>query len=276
MVIFTEIDPLRAFLAEKRSKKKSVGLVPTMGALHEGHLSLLRESKKENDITVCSIYVNPTQFNNQNDLLKYPRNTDRDIDLLKKEFCDVLFIPGDKEIYPIQPTLSFNFGHLDNILEGKYRPGHFNGVAIVVCKLFNIVSPDNAYFGQKDYQQFRIISKLVDDLSFGINLRCISIKREVDGLAMSSRNVRLNESQRTKAVIFYNSLVKAKGLLQNGIDKEEIVLKIRELFEKDSELKLEYFEILDKDLKASKGSDLILLIAGYLGEIRLIDNMFLN
>src|SRR6478735_2463281 len=203
MEIFKEIGPLRAYLRSQKKGQSTVGLVPTMGALHTGHLTLIKEAKAENDLTVCSIYVNPTQFNNASDLAKYPRLLEKDSQLLKEAGCDVLFAPENSEMYASPSELKLEFGQLDKILEGKFRPGHFSGVGLVVSKLFNIVKPDRAYFGQKDFQQFAIISKLNEELLFGISLKAVYIVREEDGLAMSSRNLRLSSEERKKAIIFY-------------------------------------------------------------------------
>src|SRR5690349_22407745 len=163
MEIFKEIAPLKAFLRAKKQAQQSIGLVPTMGALHNGHISLIETSKVANSLTVCSIFVNPAQFNNPSDLLKYPRTLDKDISLLEKVECDVIFCPDSAEMYPEPATIKFDFGQLDKVMEGKFRPGHFSGVALVVSKLFNIVEPDRAYFGQKDWQQFSIIRQMVDE-----------------------------------------------------------------------------------------------------------------
>ena len=206
MVIFKEIEPLKAFLDNKRGRDLSIGLVPTMGALHPGHLELVKASKKVNSLAVCSIFVNPTQFNNPSDLEKYPRSLDKDIELLNSVGCDVLFFPDKKEMYQKPSTIKFDFGQLDKVLEGEFRPGHFSGVALVVSKLFNIVNPTRAYFGQKDFQQFKIINRLVEELHFNIELICFPTLREADGLAMSSRNLRLTDDQRKTALIFFKSV----------------------------------------------------------------------
>mgnify|MGYP002787668266 FL=1 len=171
MRVFKEIQPLRAYLKQIRASAKSIGFVPTMGALHSGHLSLIQASKKDNPITVSSIYVNPAQFNNPKDLAKYPRTLAEDLAMLENEGCEVVFAPSNEEMYATTPTLRFDFGGLDQILEGQYRPGHFSGVALVVAKLFNIVQPQVAYFGQKDFQQVKIIERLVEELKFDLHLR---------------------------------------------------------------------------------------------------------
>jgi len=281
MEIFKEIAPLKAFLNSKKRQDSKVGLVPTMGALHEGHLSILRQAKLENNITVCSIYVNPTQFNNANDLLKYPRNLDKDTDSLRKVDCDVLFCPDNAEMYREASLLKFDFSHLDKVMEGKFRPGHFSGVALVVSKLFNIVQPDNAYFGQKDWQQYTIIRQLVEELLFGLTLHSVPTLRETDGLAMSSRNQRLNETQRQQAIVFYNALTAARTALLAGEQIEAVQTLVKRIVEQHPNVTLEYFEVAEsknlntvENVKAADNP--IMCIAGFVGEVRLIDNMFIR
>ena len=280
MVIFKEIEPLKAFLHGKRDPGQAIGLVPTMGALHQGHLELVKASKKVNPTTVCSIFINPTQFNNLSDLEKYPRSQDRDIELLNSVGCEVLFLPDLKEMYPITSSIKFDFGQLDKVLEGEFRPGHFSGVALVVSKLFNIVNPTRAYFGQKDFQQFKIIERLVQELQFNIELICFPTLRERDGLAMSSRNLRLTDHQRKTALIFYNVLNFAKSEIKKGVDLSSMHEKILQMCLL-ANVRLEYLAlanaenlILIENVKQANQS--ILLIAGFVGEIRLIDNMFVE
>jgi pantoate--beta-alanine ligase len=281
MEIFKEIAPLKAFLKSKKRQDSTVGFVPTMGALHEGHLSILRQAKVENDITVCSIYVNPTQFNNPNDLLKYPRTLDKDTESLRKVDCDVLFCPDNAEMYREASLLKFDFSHLDKVMEGKFRPGHFSGVALVVSKLFNIVQPDNAYFGQKDWQQYTIIRQLVEELQFDLTLHSVPTLRETDGLAMSSRNQRLNDTQRKQAIVFYNALTAAKTALLNGEQTGAVQTLVKGIVEQHPNVTLEYFEVAEsknlntvENVKAADNP--IMCIAGFVGEIRLIDNMFIR
>lgn len=282
MEIFHEITPLKAFLRQIRSEGKACGLVPTMGALHDGHVSLLKRSKKENSVTVCSIYVNPTQFNNAGDLLNYPRTHDKDYELLKKVGCDVVFSPSDEVMYPDKPLIKFDFGPLDDVMEGYYRPGHFSGVALVVAKLLNVVQPDRAYFGQKDWQQATIISRLVEELKIGSEIRTVPTTREPDGLALSSRNMRLKPSERPQATIFYEVLTYAKNaLLNERAPFSAVVQRAREMFGRHAQLRLEYLELVDsKNLNpiasVENAERPILCIAGYVGEVRLIDNMFLD
>ncbi|HYF68607.1 MAG TPA: pantoate--beta-alanine ligase [Ohtaekwangia sp.] len=281
MVIFNEIAPLKAFLKEKKQAGKSIGLVPTMGALHAGHLSIIDVSRRDNDVTVCSIYVNPTQFNNASDLRLYPRTLDKDTKSLEKVECDVLFYPNNDEMYKAPSLLKFDFAHLDKVMEGQFRPGHFSGVALVVSKLFNIVEPDNAYFGQKDWQQFTVISQLTEELKFNLQLHSIPTLREADGLAMSSRNLRLNNVQRQSAIFFYTALNAAKKAFHAGQSVAEVKSMIESLASSHDDVRLEYFEIADsknlnvlENVKAANRP--IMCIAGFVGEVRLIDNMFID
>ncbi len=278
MQIFPKIAALKAFLREKKANAQTIGLVPTMGALHAGHLQLVKSSKSENDITVASIYVNPTQFNNSSDLAKYPRTLDLDKAVLEKAGCDAIFVPDNAEMYPKKNSVSFDFGSLDKDFEGKSRPGHFSGVALVVSKFFNIVEPDRAYFGQKDYQQFKVISRLVDELQFNVLVKCIPTLREPDGLAMSSRNLRLSEAERKKATILYNSLTEASTLIKNGQSLAAIKETIRQKWSTSTGIKLDYFEAANRENlirldNVNDAASTILLIAGFIGEVRLIDNL---
>ena len=232
MEIFKKIAPLKVYLEEIRRSGKTIGLVPTMGALHNGHIALISASKAQNSYTICSIYVNPMQFNNPADLQKYPRNLEQDVKLLEAAGCDVLFYPDNEEMYEGKSVLKFDFGDLDKVMEGKYRPGHFSGVALVVSKLFNIVNPDNAYFGQKDWQQFAVIQQVVTELKFGLTFHSIPTLRETDGLAMSSRNLRLNGMQRQQATVFYNALRLAKEKLKKGEEIARVKRLVGEMVEK--------------------------------------------
>ena len=281
MKIFKEISPLREFLNDVKTGRKTIGLVPTMGALHRGHLALVRASKTENSITVCSIFVNPTQFNNSADLLKYPRTLERDTKMLEEVHCDVLFSPEVTEMYPANSTLKLDFGPLDKVMEGAFRPGHFSGVGQVVSKLFNIIQPDRAYFGQKDWQQFAIIKKLVKELSFPVEVKSIPTLREQNGLALSSRNLRLTEEQHRDASVFFTVLDAAKKMILQKHSFSKIKSEVKAIVERIPGIKLEYFEIADSEnltllenVESSKRP--IMCIAGYVGEIRLIDNMFID
>ena len=252
-----------------------------MGALHDGHLSLIRASRAQNDLTVCSIYVNPTQFNNATDLAKYPKTVEKDIEMLRQSGCDVLFLPEDSTMYKKEGRLKLDFGVLDKVLEGEFRPGHFSGVALVVSKFFNIIQPNRAYFGQKDFQQFKVINRLVEELNFDIELPFVPTLREPDGLAMSSRNLRLNPEERVKALIFFKSLQLAREELRKGASIDTVKSKVKSLFETTSGVRLEYFEIANAENLAlvesvSNSINCIMLVAGFVGEVRLIDNMFVS
>jgi len=280
MLVFKEIRPLKVFLHEKRRAIKSIGFVPTMGALHRGHIRLVEESKSTNDLTVASIFVNPTQFNNAVDFDKYPRVFEQDLEKARQAGVDVLFAPEPNEMYATPSGISFDFGALDKVMEGAFRPGHFSGVATVVAKLFNIVEPDQAYFGQKDWQQFAIISKLVEDLLFGVALHAVPTIREADGLALSSRNLRLTAEQRNVAPIFFEALNTAREMAI----KKESVIDIKQfaekLFSQHQNVSLEYFEIVDRtDLttvdRLEGNQTLIICVAGWMGDVRLIDNIFI-
>ncbi len=278
MQVFFEIQALQTYLNKERLQAKTIGFVPTMGALHEGHLSLIQTAKSQNDITVCSIFVNPTQFNNPDDLAVYPRTLEADCQLLEQVQCDVVFAPSAAEMYPNLPNLKFNFGILETVMEGKFRPGHFNGVGIVVAKLFNIVQPTKAYFGQKDLQQCAVINCLVRDLSFSLDLVICPTQREQDGLAMSSRNRNLSTEQRALAPAIYKALQQASQQLRT--QPAQVVKKaIDDYFASTDGIELEYFEISDFETllpveELSEGKT-ALCIAAYLGKTRLIDNVII-
>lgn len=280
MKVIYKIDELRAYLKQIRSDH-SIGLVPTMGALHQGHLSLVELSKIHTEFTVATIFINPTQFNKKEDLDKYPSNLDKDLSMLKTAGANLVFVPSAEEIYPNKPDLNISFGSLESQLEGKFRPGHFAGVGLIVGKLFNLIQPHQAFFGQKDLQQFLVIKKLVNELNFDIQLHMAPIKREDHGLAMSSRNERLTPQERTKAALLFQCLQKAKGALNNGNSIKASKALVRELFQHEPSLELEYFEVIDTnnfELLSSIDSvkSIALCIAAEIGNIRLIDNQFLN
>ena len=280
MHVFQTIEPLRSYLDKQRTNGVKIGLVPTMGALHEGHAVLLKKSVEENALTVCSIFVNPTQFNDPEDLSRYPQTPEQDIRLLEKQGCQVVFIPAAEEMYSTEPSLKMDFGYLSGIMEGAFRPGHFNGVGLVVAKLLNIIQPDNAYFGQKDYQQFLIIKQLAKDLSFRSNIIPVATVREADGLAFSSRNVNLSEADRKVAPVLYKVLKKAGKELNDGMGPSDV----REMVNRychDAGIRLEYFEIayagsLLPVVELDHEVEIILCIAAKVGSVRLIDNVLLN
>lgn len=281
MEIFSDILHLREYLKQKKQLNKSLGFVPTMGALHNGHLELIKASTNQNDITICSIFINPTQFNNPVDLENYPRETQSDINKLESVNCDVIFIPSAEIMYEENPVMNFEFGYLEKIMEGKYRPGHFKGVGLVVAKLFNIVEPDKAYFGKKDIQQLSIIKSLTRELLFNIEIIPVDTVREEDGLAMSSRNTLLSEKERLSASNLYKALISAKEKLKRGKNVISVKKYVNDLFTSNSDIELEYFEIVNSSnlknvAEIYDGLEVSLCIAGYLGKVRLIDNISLN
>ena len=277
MEIIKLVADTTAKISQFKKEGKSIGFVPTMGALHDGHLSLAARSVEENDITVVSIFVNPTQFNNPNDLKTYPRCVEEDLEKLSKYNPDLIFIPEVEEIYPEPDTREFNFGHLDRVMEGKNRPGHFNGVAQVVSKLFDIVSPDNAYFGQKDFQQVAVIKQMVKDLKLSVNIVPCPIIREKDGLAMSSRNLLLSDHQRKNASKISETLFKACNLAAE-LSVNELKDWVVDEINKNPYLSVEYFEIVDdtylKQVNSWEENNIkIGCITVQVGKIRLIDNI---
>lgn len=279
MQIINNIVEVKDHLAAVREKGLSIGFVPTMGALHEGHLSLIREARKENDFVVSSIFVNPIQFNNKSDLENYPRNIETDVDMLNDAKCDLLFFPSEHEILPKTKNESFDFGGLDKVMEGKFRPGHFNGVATIVKVLFEIIEPQRAYFGMKDYQQVVIIHKMTKDSNLPVEIIPCPTVREEDGLAMSSRNQRLSKSERKQAATIFKVLKMIK--IHSGFSTiNEIKEYVESQFRKSKNAKLEYFEIVDmyslKPLKAwAESNNVIACTAVYIGDVRLIDNIIL-
>lgn len=276
-VVVGKISELKVMLQGFRSEGKSIGFVPTMGALHKGHVSLVERSVAENDITVVSIFVNPTQFNDKNDLKNYPRMPEKDIAMLEAAGVDVVFMPTEDEIYPEPDIRVFDFGMLDKVMEGKFRPGHFNGVAQVVSKFFDIVEPHRAYFGQKDYQQLAIIRAMVRMLGYKIEIIGCTIVREPDGLAMSSRNLLLTAEHRKSAPLIYKTLAQARNKT-NELSVKEMIDWVVNGINADRNLKVEYFELADADsLLPVQGWDhpngIVGCIAVWAGNIRLIDNM---
>lgn len=279
MQVLEHISPLQTAIRSLKTRGNSIGLVPTMGALHEGHLSLIRQSIAETGVTVVSIFVNPTQFNDKKDLEKYPRNIRRDLDMLRQRMRkdDLVFIPGEQEMYPVKDTRVFDFGHLDKTMEGVFRKGHFTGVAQVVTKLFDIVTPDMAYFGEKDYQQLAIITHLVKQQNYPIEIVPCPIIREADGLAMSSRNQRLSTREREEAVLINKALSEAVRKAKH-LEVEEVKKWVIDSLNDRTLLQVEYFEIVDgsllKPVKSwtEKGKK-VGCIAVWAGKVRLIDNI---
>lgn len=281
MKVYKTISELKDFLSQLKIAKKSIGFVPTMGALHQGHLSLVKKAKKKNDITVVSIFVNPTQFDNKEDLEKYPKTYENDVALLESVDCDILFFPTVEEIYNEKvDSESFNFDGLEHEMEGRFRDGHFDGVGTIVKRLFEIVTPDNAYFGKKDFQQLQIIKKMVEKHHIPVKIKGCDIFREADGLAMSSRNTRLTNEYRQAAPFIYKTLRKAKKKFgtKNAI---EVTKWVQKQFKKHPLLELEYFTIAnEKTLKIicekEKNKKYRAFIAVFAGDIRLIDNISLK
>ncbi len=277
MEVIEKISEVKSFVHQIRTEGKSIGLVPTMGALHPGHISLVDQARKENDIVVCSIFVNPIQFNNPDDLKKYPRTMDKDLEMLKAAGCDMVFMPSVQEMYPEKINKEYDFGIMGGVMEGKFRPGHFNGVAIVVNLLFTIVEPHKAYFGEKDFQQMAIIRKMVELDGLDVKIVPCTIIREDNGLAMSSRNMRLSDEQRDIASVIFRVLKLAKEMaLSHEVDQVQ-QWGIDEI--KNSEnIELEYFEIVNTYTLESFGTwmdvkSCTACIAAFVGGVRLIDNM---
>lgn len=277
MIVVETVDKLRAFLAAARAEGKSVGLVPTMGALHEGHASLVQRSVEENDVTVVSVFVNPTQFNDKGDLERYPRTLDADCALLSSLGANYVFAPSVEEVYPEPDTRVFDFAPLDKVMEGVYRPGHFNGVAQIVSKLFMYVEPDRAYFGEKDFQQLAIIREMVRQLGFKLQVVGCPIVREKDGLALSSRNTLLTPEQRITALAISKTLFASLDYA-----KLHTLTETKQMVEQaiagTEGLELEYYEVVDgntlQPVASWDDTDYIVgCITVYCGKVRLIDNI---
>lgn len=279
MIIIKHIQKIKDFINNLKLQGKTIGFIPTMGALHDGHISLIKKSKSEHFITICSIYVNPTQFNNETDLKKYPIAIEADINKLENAACDVLFLPTTNEMY-IEGELNehYNLGNLEHILEGKYRPGHFQGVCIIVDKLLKAIKPTTLYLGKKDYQQCMVINKMVTDKKYDTKLEICDTVREPDGLAMSSRNLRLNDGERIEALKIIETLINIKKDIKPG-NLEAIKIKATNYLTKNG-YKVDYTEIaqaetLDIVSDWDGKSKLVALVAAYLNNVRLIDNIIL-
>jgi len=276
--VFTTTRQIQQYLADLRNKGLSTGFVATMGALHQGHLSLIQQAKKDNDLVICSIFVNPTQFNDPADLEKYPRPIAKDTQMLEQAGCDILFNPDVSEMYADNEHWHLALGETEHLLEGKFRPGHYQGVTQVVYKLFNIIKPDTAYFGQKDYQQFIVITKMVELLNLTVKLVMCPILREDDGLAMSSRNIHLTAEDRLHSLI----LSKTLNWVKENFDSNNITdlqHKAAEAINAEDGVSLEYFELVDGDSlhpanQATK--KVVALVAARVGKTRLIDNVLMN
>jgi len=280
MILFKRAGDLTRWLDQQRLSGKSIGFVPTLGALHAGHISLITISKKTAGVTVCSIFVNPTQFNDPRDFQKYPVTLEKDIALLEQSGTDVLFLPEVEEIYPdgTSGLEHYDLGRIETLLEGKYRPGHFQGVCQVMRRLLDLVRPDDLFMGQKDYQQCMVIQRLLELRGMPTRLHPCPILREPDGLAMSSRNMRLTPEQRQKATAIYKALLAIRSGWQIGHPKKtELIASAIKILEQAG-FRVEYIEIADhKTLEPIDGGPgAVALIAAFLGEVRLIDNMVLE
>lgn len=263
-----------------KDRKESIGFVPTMGALHEGHVSLMRSARDENDELVVSIYLNPTQFDNKEDFDNYPGQLDKDIEIVERENADVVFAPCTDEMYPEGFCTYVTQDKLTDTMCGRLRPGHFNGVTTIVTKLFNIVKPDKAYFGQKDYQQSVVVEKLVADLNMEIDVKVLPTVRDEDGLALSSRNKRLNPEERRSALCIYSSLLKAKSMFASNVkDAKEIIEEMTSIIKKAKHTRTDYISIVnahtleDVSLINEKA---VAAVAVWIGNTRLIDNIILE
>ncbi|KAB7728415.1 pantoate--beta-alanine ligase [Rudanella paleaurantiibacter] len=272
------VHALRQQLRLAHTPGQTLGFVPTMGALHEGHLDLVRRARQECDLVVASVFVNPVQFNNPDDLARYPRTLEQDAEMLQSVGTDLLFFPSADEMYPEAPQLRLNFGELETVMEGAFRPGHFNGVGIVVAKLFNLVQPDRAYFGQKDLQQIAVVRRLIRDLSFPVELiRCDTV-READGLAMSSRNRNLTPNERLQAPIIHQALTLAHDLMLEGQSPNQAKAAVTGLFAQQPHFRLEYVEVANADTlqpvsEMQAPGQTAICLAAHLGKVRLIDNL---
>lgn len=271
------ISETREIIEKQLSEGKTIGFVPTMGALHDGHLALIRQAVAENDFVVVSIFVNPIQFNNQEDLARYPRTLDADLLMLEGSGCRLVFAPSVIEMYPEPDTTVFDFGQLDKVMEGKFRPGNFNGVAIVVKKLFEIVTPHKAYFGEKDFQQLAIIKKMVNMLQMPVEVVACLIVREADGLAMSSRNARLTPEERREAVAIYNAL---SGVKENysWFIPEGIRQLVTGEIQQEGYFRVEYVGVVDAETlqpleEWMDAEHAVICVAAFIGQVRLIDNI---
>ena len=275
MIVVETIKDLKQELAKYNSK--NIGFVPTMGALHSGHISLVERCVKENDVCVVSVFVNPTQFNDKADLERYPRTEEADKKLLEAAGCDIVFMPGVEEMYPEQDTRVFNFGSIETVMEGKYRPGHFNGVAQIVSKLFDAVEPTRSYFGEKDFQQVAIIRDMVRQLNLPVEIIACPIIREESGLARSSRNELLSAEERKKAALISQVLSKSVNFAKE-MSVDEVKNWVIDQFKTDEVFRMDYYDIVDgnslQSVSSWDESDYIVgCIAVYCGKIRLIDNI---
>lgn len=276
MHLLTTVHALREF--RQSLAGSATGLVPTMGALHAGHVALVEAARRDCDVVIATVFVNPTQFNNADDLARYPRTLDADAAMLEAAGCDALFAPASDDLYAEPPMLKLNFGELETVMEGAFRPGHFNGVGIVVAKLFNLTQPDRAYFGQKDLQQVAVIRRLIRDLSFPVELVRFPTVREADGLAMSSRNRNLTAGERALAPAIFESLMLACDLLTESQTVAQVKASVTGFFSVRPDFRLEYVEVANADTlrpvpTVQAPGQTAICIAANLGKVRLIDNL---
>ncbi|MGI4760064.1 MAG: pantoate--beta-alanine ligase [Janthinobacterium lividum] len=281
MHVFTTAADLQSFAEASRRAGRRLGLVPTMGALHDGHLQLVQAAATACDDVVASIFVNPTQFNNPDDLRLYPRLPEQDTAMLAGAGCTALFMPPVEEMYPQPTVLRFDFGALERVMEGAHRPGHFNGVATVVSKLFHLARPHQAYFGQKDFQQVAIVRQLIADLSFDLELVVAPTVREADGLAMSSRNRRLSPEARAVAPHLYQVLTQAASQVRQGLAPAQVQARALATLTQEPQFTAEYFEVADAQTLQplayyAAGRAVVLCVAAHLGGVRLIDNVVVD
>ena len=280
MKLIRTIDEMRAFRSATRKSSKCIGLVPTMGALHEGHLSLVRAAREKSDVVAVSIFVNPTQFGPNEDFAKYPRNLERDSEMLDRAHVDVIFVPSVEDMYPAGAVTWVTVEDMSDRLCGKSRPGHFRGVTTIVAKLFNIVEPDVAFFGQKDAAQVAIIRRMVKDLNMPVAIEVCPIIRELDGLALSSRNAYLNPEERKAALVLHRALHRAQKLFAGGErNSAKLVAAGKQEFDSEPSGRLDYFEIVDLDSLepiTTISNRALIAVAGFIGNTRLIDNIIVD
>lgn len=279
MKVISTTKELKKFLPSQLDSNTTIGLVPTMGALHQGHIKLVEKSTELCDLTVVSIFVNPAQFNNLDDLAKYPKALDKDLHLLKPTDCDVVFTPSVAEMYSGGQEIKLDFGSIEFVLEGKHRPGHFQGVGLIVSKFFKIVQPTHAFFGQKDLQQYHIVQRLIEAYGFLVNLIQVPIIRENNGLAMSSRNSRLSHEEKEDASVIYGSLQKSKEQLLKGEKIDTVKQRVSSIFKDQKGMALEYFEMVEtrnfSSVSTLDHDEVALCIAVNVSDVRLIDNILL-
>jgi pantoate--beta-alanine ligase len=280
MKLVTTIDEMRDLRESTRQSGQRLGLVPTMGALHEGHSSLVRAARDKADVVAVSIFVNPTQFGPNEDFAKYPRTLEKDSEMLEREHVDVIFAPSVDDMYPAGAVTWVTVERMSDRLCGKSRPGHFRGVTTVVCKLFHIVEPHSAFFGQKDAAQVAIIRRMVRDLNMPVSIEVCPIVRESDGLALSSRNAYLNPEERKSALVLHRSLQRAERLFKNGeCDSAKLIAAGKEKFKNHPSARLDYFEIVDPDSLepvTTISNRALIAVAGFIGNTRLIDNLIVD